>query len=314
MANWILLALAAGAASGLLNVGAALGSTSALLLSHFTLLPLFMAGLGIGLAGALLAGAAGLVVIGVAAGPLSACIYAGVNALPATVLCRQALLSRPTANGTVEWYPGGLLLTWLIGLAAVIYLLVLAYFEIFEDGLVAAVRATIQQYVDAIDAHMQPQNVEALKGAAPFVPGIAAAYYVLNATVNAALAQYLLRRSGRNLRPSIAFSELTLPRPLLYVLAASVAVALISPSFSSIAYTLASILSVAYFLLGLAVVHAYLGRRANRGSALFSFYVIFILLMVLFSAVGLGVVGLGIAEQLIGLRHRFAGGANEEDE
>lgn len=313
MAKWILLAVAAGAASGLLNVGAAVGSASALLLSHFTLLPLFLAGLGIGLAGVALASAVGLVVVGILAGPLSACVYAGVNAVPVTILCRQALLSRPTASG-VKWYPGGLLLTWLVAIATAIYLLVLAYFEIFEDGLIVAVKAAITQYVDAIGAHMQPQSVEAMMNAAPFVPGIAAAYYVLNTILNGALAQYLLRRSGRNLRPSIRFAELTLPHPLLYVLAVSLVVAFISPSFGPIAYTLASVLLLAYFLLGLAVVHAYLGRRPNPGMALFSFYVVFLLLMVLFSGLGLAVAGLGIAEQVFGVRRRFAGGADEEDE
>jgi len=314
MAMWILLAVAAGAASGLLNAGAAVGSTSALLLSHFTLLPLFMAGLGIGLAGALLASAVGLLVIGIVAGPLSAFVYAGVNALPATMLCRQALLSRPVSGGKLEWYPGGRLLTWLLAITAAIYFLVLAYFEVFEDGLTTAVRAAMRQYIEAIGPAMQPQGVEALMSAAPFVPGIAAAYYVLNTALNGALAQHVLRRSGRNLRPSIGFAELTLPPQLVYVLAASVAVAIISNAFAPIANTLASILLVAYFLLGLAVAHAYLGRRVNRGMALFSFYVILLLLMVLFAPVGLAVVGLGVIEQVFGIRRRFAAGADEEDE
>ena len=49
--------------------------------------------------------------------------------------------------------------------------------------------------------------------------------------------------------------------------------------------------------------------------ALFSFYVIFILLLILFLPLGLTIVGLGIIEQAIGLRRRIAApGAGEEEE
>lgn len=319
MAKWILLAVAAGAASGLLNVGAALGSVLALMLSHLTLLPLFLSGLGIGVSGSALSGLVGALIVAGFAGPLAALVYAGANALPALVLCRQALLSRPLAGGAVQWYPGGLLLCWLIGMVAGLYCLVLGYFHLFHNGLTAAIEDAIKQFIAGLDSAtpdggMSAHNQDILLRAAPFVPGIAAAYYIMTIILNGALAQHLLRRSGRNLRPSIELAELSLPPQLLYVLAASAVVAMVSSALSPFAATLAFIVMVAYFLLGLAVVHAYLGGRANRGMALFSFYVMFILLMLLFSAVGLAVVGLGIVEQVIGLRRRFAGGADKEDE
>jgi hypothetical protein len=45
---------------------------------------------------------------------------------------------------------------------------------------------------------------------------------------------------------------------------------------------------------------------------MFGFYAAFALSMVLFSAIGAAVVGLGVAEQLAGLRRRFTGGGKED--
>jgi hypothetical protein len=289
----------------------------ALLLSHLTLLPLFLAGLGIGLYGVAAAAATGMLILAVFVGPPAALVYGMVNGLPALVLSRQALLARTQPDGSVEWYPGGLLLCWLVGIVGVTYVVVLLYFELLGEGLVAAVREVLRSYTEAMGDVIQPEGAESILAAAPLVPGLAASYYMLNAILNAALAQYLLRRSGRNLRPSVVFADLTLPPQLLWLLPASLLAAFVSDALAPVAYTLAFIVMVAYFLLGLAVVHAFLRRRANAGAALFGFYVVFSLLMVLFSAIGIAMVGLGVAEQVVGIRRRFLGsgqGSGKEDD
>jgi hypothetical protein len=312
----MLLAALAGSASALINLGTSLGSPTALMLSHFTHLPLFVAGLGIGAAGAVLAGSVGVVIVGLVAGPYAAAVFLAFDAVPVVILCRQALLSRTTAEGNTDWYPGGLLLTWLAGIVVVYFLALTAYFALVKDGIVEAVRGALRDYVDALGALVPPENAELLLTLAPYVPGIMASYFMLTVIINSALAQHLLRRSGRNLRPSVAFFEIELPRALLYVLAGAVLLAYLSDAFGPIALTLAFVAALAYFLLGLAVVHAFLRNRPNRGAGLFGFYVIFVLLMALFSPIGLAVVGLGIVEQVVGLRHRFApkNTAGEEEE
>ncbi|MDP6707737.1 MAG: DUF2232 domain-containing protein [Alphaproteobacteria bacterium] len=315
MAKWMLLAAAAGGASALINLGTSLGSPLALMLSHLTHLPLFLAGLGIGATGAVFAGGAGTLIVGLIAGPYAGFVFFTFDAVPVAILCRQALLSRAVPGGQTEWYPGGLLLLWLAGIVAVYVLALALYLGLAHDGIVAVVRGALQQYIDGLGSLVHPDSAELLLALAPYVPGIMACYFMLTVIFNGALAQHLLRRSGRNLRPSVAFFEIELPRGLLYVLAAAIAAAYLSGTFGHVALTLAFIVALAYFLLGLAVVHAFLRMRPNRGTALFSFYVIFILLMVLFSPVGLAIVGLGVVEQLLGLRHRFAqqtGGEEEE--
>ncbi len=312
MAIWMLLAATAGGASALINLGTGLGSPLALVLSHLTHLPLFLAGLGIGATGAIFAGGVGTLIVALVAGPYAALIFLAFDAVPVAVLCRQALLSRSMPDGTQAWYPGGLLLTWLIGMAATYFLAVAAYFALVHDGIHAAVRAALQGYFDALGDLVPPENAELLLALAPFVPGITASYLMLAIIINGALAQHLLRRSGRNLRPSVVFAEIVLPRGLLYLLGGAVVAAYLSGIFGQIALTLAFVAALAHFLLGLVVVHAFLRNRPNRGAALVSFYVV---LLVLFSPVGLAVVGLGVVEQLVGLRHRFAPiAAGEEEE
>ena len=192
---------------------------------------------------------------------------------------------------------------------------VLAYFSIARDGLITAIQGELKEFIVALENIIPAQNAETILLAAPIVPSISAAYFMLNIVINGALAQLILARSGRNLRPSIGFSKIALPPNLLYLLAACAVVTFISSALGPIALTLAFILVVAYFLLGLAVVHAYLKQRPNPGMALFSFYVIFILLLILFLPLGLTIVGLGIIEQAIGLRRRIAApGAGEEEE
>jgi Predicted membrane protein (DUF2232) len=308
MRHWLPLALAAGTASGLLNVSGAVGAPLGLLLGHATLLPLFLSGLGLGLPGALTSGLVGTLVVALVAGPAPALVFGALDACPVLLLCRQALLSRAAPDGSREWYPGGLLLCWLMGVVVAGYLLVLMAFELFGPGLTAAVSAMIDELVKAMGSSLPADGAAALRRSAPLIPGIAAAYYMVNAVINASLAQHLLRRSGRNLRPSVRLSELTLPPQVLWALLASLAVALLLPALAPFAYALAFIGVVAYFLLGLAVVHAILRTRTNRGTALFSFYAMLALLMVLLPAVGIVMAGLGALEQLVGLRRRIGGG------
>jgi uncharacterized protein YybS (DUF2232 family) len=316
MAIWMLLAALAGGASALINLGTSLGSPMALMLSHFTHLPLFVAGLGIGVAGAVLAGGVGVLVVGLVAGPYAAAVFLAFDAVPVVILCRQALLSRADAEGGTDWYPGGRLLTWLAGIVIVYFLALTTYFALVKDGIVEAVRGALRDYVEALGSLVPPDNAEMLLALAPYVPGIMACYFMLTVIINGAVAQHLLRRSGRNLRPSVTFFEIELPQALLYVLAGAVLLAYLSDAFAHIALTLAFVAALAYFLLGLAVVHAFLHKRPNRGAGLFGFYAIFVLLMALFSPIGLAIVGLGVVEQVVGLRRRFGPNntAGEEEE
>src|SRR5271169_4360576 len=104
------------------SVGAALylavltGSPGSLILVYLAQLPLFAAGLWLGVAAAAAAALTASVVLLAVGGIIAAALFAGLYAVPVVVLVRQALLARNGPEGAVEWYPPGLLTAWLTGL------------------------------------------------------------------------------------------------------------------------------------------------------------------------------------------------------
>ena len=83
---WSLLAVGAGIASGLLYFGASFGTPLGLLLSNVALLPLFLAGLGIGAIGAGIAALAGAIVVGSQFGFYGGGTYFAFHGLPVLIL------------------------------------------------------------------------------------------------------------------------------------------------------------------------------------------------------------------------------------
>src|ERR687886_652154 len=97
------------------------------------MLNLLLIGVGAGLASALLftvvgwnhrsglvASAVGALATAVVFRPEAGLAFAVGSALPAWWLAYLALLGRPAADGTLEWYPVGRLLLWIAGSSALI--------------------------------------------------------------------------------------------------------------------------------------------------------------------------------------------------
>src|SRR5712691_10308188 len=111
------VAIACGSAGACLYLAAMLGTPGGLILVYMTQLPLFIAGLWLGTGAVALAGSTAALVLLAASDLLAAAIFAAINAVPVGLLVRQALLARRGSDGTVVWYPPGLLTAWLTGLA-----------------------------------------------------------------------------------------------------------------------------------------------------------------------------------------------------
>ena len=65
----------------------------------------------------LIAAVAATVAVLMVGGVALAVIFALINAAPVVFLARQALLQRRNSNQQTEWYPPGLLVMWLAGIA-----------------------------------------------------------------------------------------------------------------------------------------------------------------------------------------------------
>lgn len=306
--------LGGGLLSAGLHLAMILGSLGAVILAYLAPLPLFLVGLGLGYLPAAAAGLVGSLIVAAATGnfiPVGA--YALLNAVPVSVFCRQALLSRGTPAG-VEWYPPGLLTMWVAGFGIVVGVLLMFMLGFTAEGLSRAIeqslRSELQAVTQAPDAQPSPSVATAARLVAPVFPGIAVASWVVMMMVNGALAQGLLMRFGRNMRPGVRLSGFYLPGWSVYVLAAAGVLSLVAWGFPHfVGINAAVVLTIPFFLAGLAVIHAFARTRSSRFLVLASVYVG----LLVFSWLALAVMGLGVADQWADFRSRMAPSAPNQE-
>ena len=301
------IVIGAGALSGIMYASLKTGHPILLLLVFFSLLPLFTVGLAYGVNSLLVAVVAGTVVNAALGDPVH--LFRGVPgyllliAAPAVVVVRQALLSRQH-EGDAAWYPAGHLVSWIVGFAAVYFLVAALATSGSPGGLAGAIedplRALMEREEDAELAAETSETVEFMAGG---LPAVAAIVWVFGVIINMALAQAILVRRRRNLRPSPVFSALEVPWIVMFPFVATLALAFVPGTLGFIGQTLAVIIAIPYFLVGLAVFHTVsrpwpmreliLGLVYVLTIAVFWFRVAFIML--------------GFVERWLKLRQRFAG-------
>ena len=298
----IVVVLAAGALSAALYLSLSHLGLMAMVLAYFSSLPLLVIGLGHGASTATLAVAVGLLLVGAVDGMFAASAYMLVNGLPSGLIARQALLSRATGEA-VEWYPLGHVLVWLSALACAYVVVAFTIFIDSEGGLIGEIEAILRMALGVIVEDSGGAEATAfIAGSARTLPVIVAASWSIMVVVNAVLAQGLLARLGRNRRPSPTFRDIALPRALVFPLAAAVVLALFPGTAGFLGTTLAAILAIPYFFLGLAVIHTISQGWPLRGAALGVLYVV----TMLAGWPAAAVIVLGVAEQWFGVRARFA--------
>src|SRR5579884_3637505 len=283
------VAVACGAVAGCLYLAGTLGTPGGLILVYLTQLPRFLAGLWLGVGAA------------VAAGLTGSAMFVAVNAAPVALLVRQALLARQREDGSLVWYPPGLLAAWLAalalaGIAAAVLLMG------GPESLHAALRAVVGQVLERMVRRPLPNRDQVADALALAIPGMVAASWMIMAVVNGALAQGLLARFGINWRPSPAIAELGLPLWLPLALGLAALGTMLGGGWRAVAINLMIALSVPFCLAGLAVLHAAARRLTHPATALVGFYVI----AAVFGWPFLAVAILGLLESWLGLRHRLA--------
>ena len=293
--------VALGAVAGLMYIGVMLGTPGALILVYLTQLPLFMAGLWFGTVAAVVAGIAGSLVLLAASDLLGAALFAVLNAAPVALLVRQALLARRRDDGTLAWYPVGLLTAWLtayalVGIGASVVLMG------GPESLQESLRGVLAQVLDRMYGRQLPNRDEVAATLASIIPGIVAASWMVTAVVNGALAQGVLARFSVNWRPSPSLIALGLPIWLPIALAAAAAATALGGSARFVGINVLIALSVAFCLAGLAVLHAAVRRLSHPVMALVFFYTT----AVVFGWPFLVVAVLGLLESWLGLRRRLA--------
>lgn len=301
-ASQILLAVGAGLTGALLFAALLSGSLGALMLTYLVPLPLFAAGLALGVGAAVLAAASGSVAMAVLGSFAMAVVFAIVYAAPAIIMARQALLHRNTAEGRTEWFPAGSLVLSLAGLAVGAYVVLLLSLSGTEGGLESQIRTALVQAFRAVaPPDAPPDAAEALASAlARYAPGLAAVTWMQMIAVNGVLAQWLLSLAKRNLRPSPAMADIALPT-WLAVAAGVLAVGVVISGYAgAIAANLLIILLATFLFAGLAVVHHVAARWDHRRLWLTVIYFV----TFAFPWPILLIAGLGLADTLFGFRRR----------
>lgn len=306
----VLIAIAAGLTSALLYLSTAWSPLGALALALLAPLPLFAAGLALGFAAGAIATAVAAGAVGAVVGVAPAGLYLAADAMPALLIARFALLNRTAADGSTEWYPPGLLLTWLTLYCAGAFVVLAAAMGGGPNGIEAEIAGYLKDFRNMLaqsatgDGNVTPALDRMIAGFARVFPFVVVTWWIALMTLNGVVAQKVLVRTGHARRPTPDFRATALPGWLFRAVVAAAALALVTSGWPGLVATnLALILCVPYFLTGLAVLHAISGGWPGRTAILIALY----LLLVLFGWPVLAVTGLGMVEHWAGLRQRFGG-------
>lgn len=305
-----LLSVGAGLTSALLYGGVIStngwgGTPASLILVYFAQLPLMLIGLSFGSASGIIAGATGIIALFVAGGAIISGGFALGSAFPSALVSRQALLSRSAANGQIEWYPLGSVLAWLVfwgaAVTSVILLLLFSQQDDFPATLQVLLSNTLQKMapqLSDVDRHSLATTVSQI------LPGITALSWLTMTVVNACLAQAIAKKLGLNMRQNSDISTLQLPRWLLIALPASALLGLLGSNVGYMAQNLLLIFLIPLFLVGLAVIHVFARQRQNLRPLILG---ISYGLIVIIGWPAVLVTGIGLIDQLVGLRKRMTG-------
>lgn len=309
-----IMALSAGICSAVAVFSIVFGTILALPLFYLAPLPLYLAGLGIGSKGVITAGLTAVFTAGLIGNAYTALPFACAYAIPAIMLCQLALRTRPANDGTPVWYPAGNLIGALtaVGAMALIFFALMFIMDEGTGSLQETVAGLIGTALERMGGDLPASSRDTLAlSLAPFFPGMAVASWVVMHLVNAAAGQAALVKSGRSLRPRVAYADISLPDWCSWLLVGAGVIALVVPGdWNYLGRNLVIVAMVPFFLLGLAVAHTFARRFANGTVLLVAFYV---LLMVLGWASFL-VAGTGVLEQWIGLRNRMRPINDQESE
>ena len=231
---------------------------------------------------------------------------------PVALIIRQGLQSRPgQAPGQEEWYPPGLLLSWLALYGIVMLAGSAFYFAGEPGGIVGVSQIYLETVLGSLVGGTDPR-LPAMAGAmSHYFPSAVITTWTVMVTVNATLAQNVLTHFGLNRRPTPAFSELELPRWLTIGILAAALGSLMSGQTGTVALNALVVLALPFLFQGLAVIHAFARRLSSRGMFLIAVY----LILILFGWPAVLVTVIGVIEQWAHLRRRYgAPGGDEEEE
>ena len=284
----------------LLRISVAAISSFVLFAAIFTLpfaaLPMAYIGLAYGLGPAVMVAGLAVVLTSVLLSPPLAIVFTIVFLLPSFAVVRQALLSRavPAPQGPkFVFYPLQSLILMTLAITAVgtiIGFMALGGQPGLPQSLASALSSS-PEISGALAQVYQVSSPEDYLRLANIMLVTSFASWPLLVLGNAQIAQAILVRQGKNLRPATDYATLTLPPWLALGLAGFLALALgLTGWLATLFAALAALAMGAYFLLGLAIIHAISRNWNGRGLLLATLY--FLLFVMAWVSIPVSLMGL----------------------
>ena len=307
-------AVAGGLAAALLFVSLAKGNVGGVMLMGMTPLPLFLAGLSFGIAPAAIASMVGAVVI-LAADTLYGTVFVVDFALPVMTVVALALWRR---RGETKWPSAGRLIFGLTALAAVVFIAS----DVSLAGQPGGMEGSLRLAVSALSKELRDQDPQIgeqaealLQAAVRWMPGLGASAWIGLIAANGVLAQGALAGFGWARRPAPTLADVTVPWWALVPLALALGAAVLGRDLlgGEIAFAgsnLTVILAMPFLFQGLGVIHALAARSTKRTWLLVGVYGA----VLIFGWPIPLIVALGVIEQWVGLRRRYAATGQEKSD
>ncbi len=307
----VLIGIGAGAASALLSVAGAFGPPSAIFLVIFAGLPIMIAAIGWSHFAALVAIATVFVGMFALFNFTVAIALALTVGVPAWWLGYLALLARTNEAGNLEWYPVGSLVFWAAVLGGATVAFALPFYGLDEETVQASLRGVIERAIRlrSDTPSDQPLSIPGVSNparivdffvfVAPYLSAMAGAFINL---LNLWLAGLTVRISGRLTRPWPDIPSMRFPAYAFAAVAVALAGSFISGLAGIFAGIFATVLLLAFAILGFAVLHAVTRGTRSRAILLGTAYTALMLLgwPILIASL------LGLADAALDLRTRVA--------
>jgi hypothetical protein len=309
----ILIAIAAGAASALMFASIISGALISLLLFYLAPLPLMVTALGWGPLAATIGGIAAAASLGAIFG-LPYCIaFVLMAGLPAWWLGHLVMLGRPSANAAapangaapaapaLEWYPAGRILLWIAGFAVLTVMGALLTLGTDAATITGTMQRGVLRILGLSETASSGEIGEWVDALVKIAPAAAAVFTTTTLTLNLWLAAKITATSGRLHRPWPDLKSATLPPTTLAAMSAAIALCFAGGMVALTAQTLVAALTMAYALVGFAVLHTLTLALKQRALLLSCSYAV----VVVFSWPLLAIAALGLADAVFGLRQRY---------
>jgi uncharacterized protein YybS (DUF2232 family) len=247
-------------------------------ISYFVPLPFFLLGLSLGVRPLLTAGLLSILMVFLVEGPLLAAEFVLLSFAGPTLIIQRMLTSWKNRSGKTLWYSSEHIMqdcTLFAGIVMIVALGIYIYF--IPDG---NFHLLVKPFLEIFASHGQPHEIERLLNIIfPLLPGIFTVSWMIMMLLNMAIAQSILIHMKANLRPTPSLKTVRVPQSFLIVFALSMILSFIGVgSLELLGKNAALTLSFPFFIAGLGVVHALLGKTSFAKLSLIIFYAVLLTL------------------------------------